>query len=315
MDTFRHIVNFVTDSSVASIVFPHSHSLAGTYLCETEYNLLNQPSRIAEGEVELLLFYGADGQRNKVVFKRNGVVERTRYYISANYEKEIAADNTVTHYNYNYIYSPTGLAIVCVRRNNIDSLYYVYPDRLGSYTHITNSSKQVVRALHFDPWGNVKSDGYFHSDYLFPHTSVSSVSLYSDVIMSLNGFSMANGFKTNLMDAAVAYGYKSEWSRRDFVKLKDTQNAFRYNQTLGKTGAMYLKGSKIVGGAASVTSATLEILDYVTSTIDNGFNWWNTMKFAMDMSMTIVGFIGPVGFTISATYFILDATTNGFGGF
>ena len=41
---------------------------------------------------------------------------------------------------------------------NIDSLYYVYPDRLGSYTHITNSSKQVVRALHFDPWGNVKSD-------------------------------------------------------------------------------------------------------------------------------------------------------------
>lgn len=50
---------------------------------------------------------------------------------------------------------------------NVDSLYYVYPDRLGSYTHITNSSKQVVRALHFDPWGNVKSDGYFHSDYLF----------------------------------------------------------------------------------------------------------------------------------------------------
>ena len=29
---------------------------------------------------------------------------------------------------------------------------------LGSYTHITNSSRQVIRALHFDPWGNVKSD-------------------------------------------------------------------------------------------------------------------------------------------------------------
>ena len=241
-----HAVTSVTPSTDFPDAIPASQ-------CETEYNLLNQPSRIAEGEVEILLFYGADGQRNKVVFKRNGVVERTRYYISANYEKEIAADNTVTHYN--YIYSPTGLAIVCVRRNNVDSLYYVYPDRLGSYTHITNSSKQVVRALHFDPWGNVKSDGYFHSDYLFPHTSVSSVPLYSDVIMSLNGFSMANGFKTNLMDAAVAYGYKSEWSRRDFVKLKDTQNAFRYNQTLGKTGAMYLKGSKWMGGAASITSA------------------------------------------------------------
>ena len=28
----------------------------------------------------------------------------------------------------------------------------------SSYTHITNAGKQVVRALHFDPWGNVKAD-------------------------------------------------------------------------------------------------------------------------------------------------------------
>jgi len=50
------------------------------------------------------------------------------------------------------------LAAICVRRNGIDSMYYIHPDRLGSYTHITNSGKQVIRALHFDPWGNVKSD-------------------------------------------------------------------------------------------------------------------------------------------------------------
>ena len=50
------------------------------------------------------------------------------------------------------------LAAICVRRNNVDSMYYVHPDRLGSYTHITDSSKQVIRALHFDPWGNVKAD-------------------------------------------------------------------------------------------------------------------------------------------------------------
>ena len=51
-----------------------------------------------------------------------------------------------------------GLAAICVRRNGVDSMYYVHPDRLGSYTHITDSSKQVIRALHFDPWGNVKND-------------------------------------------------------------------------------------------------------------------------------------------------------------
>ena len=41
---------------------------------------------------------------------------------------------------------------------NKDLFYLVHPDRLGSYTHITNANKQVIRNLHFDPWGNVKSD-------------------------------------------------------------------------------------------------------------------------------------------------------------
>jgi len=50
------------------------------------------------------------------------------------------------------------LAAICVRRNGVDSMYYVHLDRLGSYTHIIDSSKQVIRALHFDPWGNVKND-------------------------------------------------------------------------------------------------------------------------------------------------------------
>jgi len=51
-----------------------------------------------------------------------------------------------------------GLAAICVRRNGVDSMYYVHPDRLGSYTHITNTNQQVIRNLHFDPWGNVKND-------------------------------------------------------------------------------------------------------------------------------------------------------------
>ena len=51
-----------------------------------------------------------------------------------------------------------GLAAICVHRNGVDSMYYVHPDRLGSYTHITDSSKRVIRNIHFDPWGNVKND-------------------------------------------------------------------------------------------------------------------------------------------------------------
>ncbi|MBR6132139.1 MAG: VCBS repeat-containing protein [Bacteroidales bacterium] len=144
-----HAVTSITPSADFPDAIPASQ-------CETEYNLFNQPSQITEGDLEVLLEYGQDGQRVKAVFKRNGVVERTRYYISANYEKEVDAAGVTTHYN--YIYGANGLAALCVRRNEVDSLYYVHPDRLGSYTHITNGSKQVIRALHFDPWGNVKTD-------------------------------------------------------------------------------------------------------------------------------------------------------------
>lgn len=144
-----HAVTSITPSADFPDAIPASQ-------CETEYNLFNQPSQITEGDLEVLLEYGQDGQRVKAVFKRNGVVERTRYYISANYEKEVDAAGVTTHYN--YIYGANGLAALCVRRNGVDSLYYVHPDRLGSYTHITNGSKQVIRSLHFDPWGNVKSD-------------------------------------------------------------------------------------------------------------------------------------------------------------
>ena len=64
------------------------------------------------------------------------------------------------YYTRRYVrYAEThGLAAICVRRNNVDSMYYVHPDRLGSYTHITNTNQQVIRNLHFDPWGNVKND-------------------------------------------------------------------------------------------------------------------------------------------------------------
>ena len=142
------VIEVTTDEA-----FPNTISPAD---CFTEYNSFNQPSRIAEGDVEILLEYGADNQRVKAVFKRDSVVERIRYYISANYEKEVDAAGVITHYN--YIYGASGLASICVRCNGIDSMYYVHPDRLGSYTHVTNSGKQVIRALHFDPWGNVKSD-------------------------------------------------------------------------------------------------------------------------------------------------------------
>jgi len=138
----------------------------------------------------------------------------------------------------------------------------------------------------------------------------------SGIINGLNGFAMANGVKTNLFEAAVRYNYKSARSWWQFGHLRDTQKAFRYNQTLGKEGTKYLKGYEKFGKGLAAASATLETINFVSFSVNNGFHWDVGAKYGLDMTMTLIGtFGGPIGFIISTAYFILDISTDGFGGF
>lgn len=41
---------------------------------------------------------------------------------------------------------------------------------------------------------------------------------------------------------------------------------------------------------------------------NDGTDWQVGAKAGLDVTMTVVGFLGPVGFGISATYFLLDTT-------
>ena len=41
---------------------------------------------------------------------------------------------------------------------------------------------------------------------------------------------------------------------------------------------------------------------------------WHQFR-GLDKAMTGIGFLSPVGFAISSTYFIIDVSTSGFGGF
>ena len=473
-----HAVTEVTPNDT----FPNSISSDN---CVTEYNVFNQPSRIREGDVEILLEYGADNQRVKAVFRRSGQVERTRYYINANYEKEVDASGVTTHYN--YIYGVNGLAAICVRRNNVDSMYYVYPDRLGSYTHITNANKQLVRNLHFDPWGNVKADTnwtvfagrepgelagtfrfdrgftghehyadlniinmngrlydpviarffspdnfvqtpdftqsynrysyclnnplqwvdpsgeelfdpwykdifgyvqwvdfgkqiplsgtflgfegvftsgdemrYYYKDGRVSNNKISQVFIDWDkpadftfslssfpmrgagfyriedpsgqtgsfssnfqyvapinpgYINGLNGLSMSIGTQYHLIEYAARSKYKSARSWREFNDLPKSKRMWRYEHSIGQSGKLLKNLSKWAGNSVAAVSMIGEAVDYSFYTATYGFDWKVTTKFGLDMIMTGVGFFGPIGFTVSSIYFILDVSTGGFGGF
>ena len=138
----------------------------------------------------------------------------------------------------------------------------------------------------------------------------------SGYINGLNGFSIAIGAKTNLIEAAVRYHFKSAHSFREFNHLRPKQIEFRYNKALGKAGLKYLRGYEKLGKGISAVSATMETVNFISYSVNNGLYWDVAAKYSLDMTMTLIGtFGGPVGFVVSTTYFILDVSTDGFGGF
>ena len=63
----------------------------------------------------------------------------------------------------------------------------------------------------------------------------------SDASIGVNAFMVGNGAKTELLDYAVRTNYKSARTASQFNKLRPSQQAWRTTNTLGKTGAQYLK--------------------------------------------------------------------------
>jgi hypothetical protein len=73
----------------------------------------------------------------------------------------------------------------------------------------------------------------------------------------LDAFGFANDAKTGLIEYAVRTNYKTARSPYEFSKLTAGQRNFRTAQTLGKTGANYLKIFKGLGVAGNVVTTGL----------------------------------------------------------
>ncbi|MFA7471062.1 MAG: hypothetical protein WCY63_10825, partial [Weeksellaceae bacterium] len=132
---------------------------------------------------------------------------------------------------------------------------------------------------------------------------------------NMGAFGLGNGIKTELIDYTIRSNYKSARSWWEFNKLESTEKAWRTTNTLGKTGANYLKFSKGLGtvvAAGTTAYSWYNTYDYYNN---GGSDGKVLAKTVIDTIMTGVGFLGPIGFGISATYFILDYATDGFGGF
>jgi hypothetical protein len=135
-------------------------------------------------------------------------------------------------------------------------------------------------------------------------------------INGLNGFGVAKGTQYHLIEYAARSKYKNARSWREFKNLTESKRTWRYNHSIGQSGKVLKNVSKWTGNAAAIMAIGFETYDLYSYTNNNGFSWEVTTKFGMDLAMTCLGiFGGPVGFTISATYFLLDLSTDSFGGF
>lgn len=130
-----------------------------------------------------------------------------------------------------------------------------------------------------------------------------------DVNYLLGAFGIGNGAKTELIDYTVRNNYKSANNLREFNKLRSTQQAWRTTNTLGKTGSLYLNGAKLLGkGVFGVTVINSSLNAGSAFYNDDPNKWGVAGKATLDVTMGYIGFLGPIGFGISATYFILDAS-------
>ncbi len=112
-----------------------------------------------------------------------------------------------------------------------------------------------------------------------------------EVATGVGAFALANGVKGNL----VEWGMKgADW---------------------GKAGARYVKYVKragVVGFVANVGISSYSTYDYYR--IQNGTGYQVGAKATLDVAMGGAAFFWPIGTAISGAYFILDASTDGFGG-
>ena len=115
------------------------------------YTSFEQPSVITEIPYAATFTYNSDGQRAKMAVTQNGSTILTRWYAGSRYSKETAGSTTK---EYTWIggdaYSAPCLA---VKQSGTTTYYYLLRDNLGTITHITDASGNVVSEYSFDAWG------------------------------------------------------------------------------------------------------------------------------------------------------------------
>ena len=150
-----------------------------------------------------------------------------------------------------------------------------------------------------DGFATVSDNGLqtnYNSDRSFDHNHTDGNTLSTVTVRGYRDSKMALASGA----AGVGVGFKNE-------VLKTLE--------LGETGSKYLKYSKGLGITGGIISGGYTGYNAINYYNKGGNDWRVAAKAGLDIFMTGIGFTGPVGVLVSASYFVTDAATAGFGGF
>lgn len=117
------------------------------------YNSFECPDTITDNGQTCTYIYNAGGER--AVMRSNSHRLPTRYYAGNFYEEEIL-DDTTTYRLYLGGDAYTAPAVY-VKKGNTGSICYIGRDHLGSITHITDNTGNLLYEYSYDPWGRLRN--------------------------------------------------------------------------------------------------------------------------------------------------------------
>lgn len=160
---YDHNGNIASKTSIGTYSYgngrPHAVSKVGndgglipTTPQTTGYTSFDKVKNVDEGDNHLVINYTPDDERSKTMFSNTSGMQKTVIF-DGDFERETFAGGTVR--NLHYIALGDGVFAVMARNSSssVDSLYYVHPDHLGSYTLVTDAQGNVKQRAEYDPWG------------------------------------------------------------------------------------------------------------------------------------------------------------------
>ncbi len=288
------------------------------------YSSFEKVNTFSQGAYAATFAYNSDNQRAKMVVTQSGSTILTRWYAGSSYIKQ--TEGSVTK-EFTWIGGDAYTApVLAITQSGTTTYYYLLRDHLGSITHVTDASGNVLNEYSFDAWGRRRD--YSNWGY--------SVASQTDILpdRGFTGHEYLKYFNLYNMNGRLYDPLIARFLNVDpYVQMPDNSQSlnrysyclnnplvytdpsgeFIFTAFLGPVGAIIDAAcwGAVIGGAGYTASVAFS---------DGGFNNWNSGAFWKSVGVgaisgAITGGVGQMFGPVGSMGFggeIARAYTHGF---